>query len=45
MKAPFFWTTSKITLVIFIFSILVLGVIALFIYIGLIEAAGGVMKK
>jgi hypothetical protein len=45
MKAPFFWTPGKITFVIFIFSILVLGIIAFYIYLGAIEAAGGTVKK
>jgi hypothetical protein len=46
MKPPFFWTPNKITLVIGIFSLFVLGVIALYIYLGLIETAsyGGFQK-
>jgi hypothetical protein len=47
MKPPFFWTPSKITLVIGVFSLIVLVIIAMYIYLGLVEAAsyGGFSKK
>jgi hypothetical protein len=45
MKPPFFWTLGKITFVIFVLFVIVLGIISFYIYLGLVEAAGGTMKK
>ena len=39
-----FWTPRKITFVIFILFVFVLGLIAFYIYIGAVEAAGGTSK-
>jgi hypothetical protein len=41
-----FWTPKKISIVIFLFSLLVLTLIVLFVYLGLIEfySGGGTIK-
>lgn len=46
MKPPFFWTPQKITLVIAIFSLVVLIIIGLYIFLGAVEVAsyGGFRK-
>jgi len=46
MKAPFFWTPGKITLVIFLFSLFVLALIVYFFFIGAVEffSGGGQIK-
>ena len=45
IKSPFFWSPVKITIVIAIFSIIVLGAIIFYIYVGAVEASWGTVKK
>ena len=45
MKSPFFWSPVKITIVIAIFSVIVLGMIIFYIYVGAVEASWGTVKK